>query len=422
MPEDDGIERTERCPRPVEEAFDAATSVLDLVISNAVDNWLDYVFQRQSRQYTAAYCLSAASAIIEMGELLPVGEPEALSRRLHRETTQSQHVRPLSARMPGGAARPPQNPHTHSVPMPPSVPWGKPSPWPSPRASPRPPPDNFYAAPIGSQRALAYPLDVGSVAELRKQDALPFWGYVSEEAVPAPIDSMARGVVPIRVKPTGDMTDSMLLIPGGKIPTAGVGTGKNLKKPPASATSRASSKTPGSSYITTHDRKMAEATAALAGPSGGKIAAGRLRPASAPAIRASAMAGLAAGTRVGGLSDGSGAAADGNQVHDDEFHEQPLKTYRSAQGAGAASARPSLKRRPASAAARSPLTLGPVAAVGGNVLESQAVVLLFQSRRTLIRGLFDHYLSAGGVSGAPSGGGGAGKLPLKLVSLDEAFR
>jgi len=30
--------------------------------------------------------LSAASAIIEMGELLPVGEPDALARSAHRKT------------------------------------------------------------------------------------------------------------------------------------------------------------------------------------------------------------------------------------------------------------------------------------------------------------------------------------------------
>ena len=39
---------------------------------------------------------------------------------------------------------------------------------------------------------------------------LPFWGYIEEDAEPAPIDCMARGVVPVRVKPTGDMTDDFL--------------------------------------------------------------------------------------------------------------------------------------------------------------------------------------------------------------------
>ena len=53
--DDDAVARAAKCPRPVQEAFDAATSVLDLAISNAVDNWLDYVLQRLSRQYAAAY-------------------------------------------------------------------------------------------------------------------------------------------------------------------------------------------------------------------------------------------------------------------------------------------------------------------------------------------------------------------------------
>ena len=69
------------------------------------------------------------------------------------------------------------------------------------------------------------PSDAHEEAEL----LLPYWGYVSEEAVPAPIDNMARGVVPIKVRRTGDMTDSILL--EDMIPPAGIGKGKNTKKP-----------------------------------------------------------------------------------------------------------------------------------------------------------------------------------------------
>ena len=45
--------------------------------------------------------------------------------------------------------------------------------------------------------------------------------------------------------------------------------------------------------------------------------------------------------------------------------------------------------------------------------------MLFRSRRTLLQGLFDVYLFAGGeeISKGGEGGGNA----LKLVSLDEAF-
>jgi len=282
--DDDAVARPAKCPRPVQEAFDAATSVLDLAISNAVDNWLDYVFQRLSRQYAAAFCLSAASAIIDMGELLPAGEPAALARSAHGETVEvslsfaqtvsvslSQRQSTVevsqSARMSGGgpASRPPPYPYT---PFPPDMPrGGKALPFPSPRASPRPPCDAFGAVPLGHQRMAGYPLDLAIMESPRELDTLPFWGYVSEEAVPAPIDSMARGVVPIRVKPTGDMTDSVLLVPGDQIPTASIGTGKNLLKPPASVLSRASSKTP-AAFVSTHGRKQAEAAAALLGPKG----------------------------------------------------------------------------------------------------------------------------------------------------------
>ena len=41
--------RPEKCPRPVEEAFEAATSVLEMAISRAVDSWLELVFDRQVR-------------------------------------------------------------------------------------------------------------------------------------------------------------------------------------------------------------------------------------------------------------------------------------------------------------------------------------------------------------------------------------
>jgi hypothetical protein len=42
--------------------------------------------------------------------------------------------------------------------------------------------------------------------------ALPFWGYGEEEAVPAGIDTLARGVVPIRVKKVeeSELNDSLL--------------------------------------------------------------------------------------------------------------------------------------------------------------------------------------------------------------------
>ena len=365
----DAPQRTQQCPRPVEEAFAAATSVLDAVISRAVDNWLDFVFQRRARQYAAAYCLEAASAVLELGELQPVGEPEALAQRAHRRgAAPSQDGRPRSARVSGGTAgaagRPPA--HPRSVPLAPSVPLGgRPSPWASPRfPSPRLPPDPF--ASDGHGEAAAAP---------------PYWGYVSEEAVPAPIDNMARGVVPIRVRPTGDMTDSMLLLPEGMIPSAGIGTGKNAKKAP-SATSRSSSKA-AQPYVTTHDRKAAEALASLTGANRvgvGSTAAGRLRPASAPVIRASALAGGAAGTRVGGErgvvgvsaaagSAGAGLATDGIKEALDNDVQESLRTYRSAQGAAAARP-PAAKRRPASAAARSS-AVAPLLPEAGNVLESQ---------------------------------------------------
>jgi hypothetical protein len=210
-------ERTPQCPWPVEEAFAAAVSVLDAVISNAVDNWLDFVFQRRARQYAAAYCLEAACAVLKLADLLPVGEPQALAQRAHRKgAAASRDARPRSARLPadlsGAAARPPAQPR--SVPLAPSIPLaGRPSPWSSPR--------------VVSPRVARDPLpsDAHEEAEL----LLPYWGYVSEEAVPAPIDNMARGVVPIKVRRTGDMTDSILL--EDMIPPAGIGKGKNTKKP-----------------------------------------------------------------------------------------------------------------------------------------------------------------------------------------------
>ena len=94
-------ERPDKCARPVEEAFAAATSVIDTVISDAVDNWLDYVFQRQARQYAAAYCLQAASAVIDLAELAYVGEPTANSTRAHRKAPPTtQELRPLSGPPP----------------------------------------------------------------------------------------------------------------------------------------------------------------------------------------------------------------------------------------------------------------------------------------------------------------------------------
>jgi len=47
------------------------------------------------------------------------------------------------------------------------------------------------------------------------------------------------------------------------------------------------------------------------------------------------------------------------------------------------------------------------------------VALLFRSRRTVLRGLFDVYLFAGGEEISKSGEGGGNAL--KLVWLDEAF-
>ena len=134
--------RTPQCPRPVEEAFAAAMSVLDAVISNAVDNWLDFVFQRRARQFAAAYCLEAACAVLELADLLPVGEPQALALRAHlKGAAASRDARPRSARLQadpsGPAARPPV--HPRSVPLAPCIPLvGRPSPWSSPRVvSPR---------------------------------------------------------------------------------------------------------------------------------------------------------------------------------------------------------------------------------------------------------------------------------------------
>jgi hypothetical protein len=210
-------ERTPQCPRPVEEAFAAAMSVLDAVILNAVDNWLDFVFQRRARQFAAAYCLEAACAVLELADLLPVGEPQDLAQRAHRKcAAASRDARPRSARLPadlsGAAARP--HAHPRSVPLAPSIPLaGRPSPWSSPR--------------VVSPRAACDPLPLNVHEEAAMP--LPYWGYVSEEAVPAPIDNMARGVVPIKVRRTGDMTDIILL--EELIPPAGTGTGKNTKKP-----------------------------------------------------------------------------------------------------------------------------------------------------------------------------------------------
>ena len=118
--------------------------------------------------------------------------------------------------------------------------------------------DPFGAMPLGHQCMAGYSLDPAIIESPRELDTLPFWGYVSEEAVPAPIDSMARGVVPIRVKPTGNMTDSVLLVPGDQIPTAGIGTGKNLLKPPASVCREpvAKHRRPSSPPMTTNKQRL----------------------------------------------------------------------------------------------------------------------------------------------------------------------
>ena len=118
--------------------------------------------------------------------------------------------------------------------------------------------DPFGAMPLGHQCMAGYSLDRAIIESPRELDTLPFWGYVSEEAVPAPIDSMARGVVPIRVKPTGNMTDSVLLVPGDQIPTAGIGTGKNLLKPPASVCREpvAKHRRPSSPPMTTNKQRL----------------------------------------------------------------------------------------------------------------------------------------------------------------------
>ena len=159
--------------------------------------------------------------------------------------------------------------------------------------------------------------------------------------------------------------------------------------------------------MTTHDKKAAEALAALTGAGkvfAGPTAAGRLRPASAPVIRESALAVAAAGKSVGGApAGGGGGGSGGNKEAHDDVAQETLKTYRSAQGVAAAP--PAAKRRPASAAARSSV----MAPEAGNVLESQAVVQLFQSRRTLLRCLFDHFLLPSG-EGAERGVA-RGKLP-----------
>ena len=75
---------------------------------------------------------------------------------------------------------------------------------------------------------------------------------------------MARGVVPVRVKPTGDMTDDFL-----------------TKMAQTAEGKRSSSKTTGPD---------AGVGSGVGGVGGSAHVAGRLRPASAPAIRASAAA------------------------------------------------------------------------------------------------------------------------------------
>ena len=56
---------------------------------------------------------------------------------------------------------------------------------------------------------------------------------------------------------------------------------------------------------------------------------------------------------------------------------------------------------------------------------TQAVVQLFQSRRMLLRSLFDHFLSAtcGAPRGARAGAAQAkeGRAPVKAMTLDQAF-
>ena len=59
------------------------------------------MLRHQARQYAAAYCLLAATTVIEMGELTPALEPEALTLRAHHKArAQTQDVRPLSGRVP----------------------------------------------------------------------------------------------------------------------------------------------------------------------------------------------------------------------------------------------------------------------------------------------------------------------------------
>ena len=274
----DADDRPEKCPRPVEEAFEAATSVLDTAISNAVDTWLDLVFDRQARQYATSYCLLAATAVIEMGLLQPSGEPEALTMHAHRKArAQTQDIRPLSARLQSSSA-----PHSarlpRSSPLLPTAPNARPSPFSSPRASPRPP--SLSLAGASSQRAsrppLCPPLPVdGAEANVRLEDeALPFWGYVDEEVIPAPIDSMARGVVPVRFKPTGDMTDDFL----SKMQnvTGAIGSTHSVK--PAAGVS--SSRSHGRAPLGEQDSKDAPILGGVGKVWANAHVAGRLRPAS----------------------------------------------------------------------------------------------------------------------------------------------
>ena len=277
----DADDRPEKCPRPVEEAFEAATSVLDTAISNAVDTWLDLVFDRRARQYATSYCLLAATAVIEMGLLQPSEEPEALTMRAHRKArAQTQDIRPLSARLQSSSA-----PHSarlpRSSPLLPTAPNARPSPFSSPNASPRPP--SLSLAGASSQRAsrppLCPPLAVdGAEANARLEDeALPFWGYVDEEVMPAPIDSMARGVVPVRFKPTGDMTDDFL----SKMQNVtGVTGNMHSVKPPAGVSSLRNQG--GKAPLSEQDSKDAPILGGVGkvGASAHAHVAGRLRPAS----------------------------------------------------------------------------------------------------------------------------------------------
>ena len=386
--------RPPACPRPVEEAFDAAQSVLSLIISNAVDDWLDYVFQRQARQYAASYCLLAASSVIELAELEPVGLPEALAKSTVRRTAPvPQPLRPLSAQIPSGSpSRPPLHPRVR--PQSAVVPAGGMTSL------------GLRDSGFGGERGFVDGGQSGWEGGV-EEASLPFWGQMDDEPRPAPVDSMARGMLPIRMRRDAvDLTDPVLLAPqsaDGRVPS---GKGKGPKKDQLKVDRPAAPAPTAASKITPLSDGVVKPAAA----------AGRLRPASAPVSRASALAADKAGTRIKGSSRVKETSDSAVVEADDAPTTRPRQP--DAGDAGGKAGRSAPARRPASAAPRAR-----EAFAGGNVLESQQVVMLFHSRQTLLRSLFEHY-RVPGVGTKCKGSvnvGTAHPVRGKAPSLDEVF-